>query len=260
MFARNHLDATPRFGKQNGAFCASWYNGKSAFVLSSFNGMLRDIYTLAHELGHATHDYYSEPKQRMLNLKIPMVVAETASIFGELLLTDLLLSESKSDTEKKSILCSDLDRAGNSIFKVTARAWFEQSLYNSLKQGDYLDYETICKHWASARSRIFENAVEWFSELRGEWTTTPHYYFANFRFYNYPYVYAQLFVYALYQTYIQQGPEFVPKFKKALSAGSSVSPVEIGKTVGLDVSDPSFWKLGLKQYEHFLKELENISN
>jgi oligoendopeptidase F len=104
MFAKNHLDSSPRLGKQNGAFCASWYNGKSAYTLSSFNGTLRDVYSLAHELGHATHDYYFERNQTILNARIPMIVAETASIFGELLLTDLLLSETKSDEEKKAIL------------------------------------------------------------------------------------------------------------------------------------------------------------
>jgi oligoendopeptidase F len=258
MFAQNHLDSTPRFGKQNGAFCASWYSGKSAFILSSFNETLRDVYTLAHELGHATHDYYAQRRQTILNVRIPMIVAETASIFGELLLTDLLLSEAKSDVEKKSILCSVLDTAGNVIFKVTARAWFEQSLYSAISKGDYLDYETMCKHWTAARSRVFRDAVDWFNELKAEWTTTPHYYMANFRFYNYPYVYAQLFVYALYQTYLEEGSRFVPRFKEILSAGSSVSPLEIGKIVGLDVSDPGFWNLGIKRYEHFVKELQDI--
>ncbi len=81
---------------------------------------------------------------------------------------------------------------------------------------------------------------------------------ANFRFYNYPYVYAQMFVYTLYQKYLEEGEEFVPKFKKILSAGSSISPVEIGKIVDLHITDPDFWKLGMKQYEHFVKELEQI--
>ena len=258
MFARNHLDSSPRFGKQNGAFCASWYNGKSAFILDSFNGRLRDVYTLAHELGHATHDYYAQPRQTLLNLRIPMIVAETASIFGELLLTDLLLSEAKTDVEKKAILTSVLDMAGTPIFRVTARARFEQSLYDALKKGDYLDFETMCKNWNAARNRIYGNAVEWFDEMKAEWTTVPHYYVANFRFYNYPYVYAQLFVYALYQKYLEEGSRFVPKFKKMLSAGSSVSPLEIGKMADLDVNDPNFWNLGTKQYEHFIKELEKI--
>ncbi|MGD0027440.1 MAG: M3 family oligoendopeptidase [Candidatus Bathyarchaeia archaeon] len=258
MYARHHLDSSPRFGKQNGAFCAKWYNGKSAFILSSFNETLRDVYTLAHELGHATHDYYSEPKQTIFNLRIPMIVAETASIFGELLLTDLLISEAKSDTEKKMILCSVLDSAGNVIFKTTSRAWFEQSLYDSIEHEEFLDFETICKLWTAARGRIYANTVNWFHETRAEWTATPHYYMSNFRFYNYPYVYAQLFVYALYQKYLQEGPEFVPKFKEILSAGSSVSPRKIGDMVEFDVTDPNFWKLGIRQYERFLKDLEGI--
>ena len=104
-----------------------------------------------------------------------------------------------------------------------------------------------------------QREVEWFSELEAEWTMKPHYYFANYRFYNYPYVYAQLFVYALYEKYLQEGGEFVPKFKKALSVGSSVSPAEIGRIVGLDVTDPGFWELGFKRFEHFLTELERVS-
>ncbi len=102
MFAKHRIDATPRFGKRNGAFCASWYQGKSAFILDNFNGTLNDVYTLAHELGHATHDYYMSRSQTLLNTSVPSTVAETASIFGELLLTDLLLSETKSDRRTKS--------------------------------------------------------------------------------------------------------------------------------------------------------------
>jgi oligoendopeptidase F len=259
MYAKNHLDSSPRYGKQNGAFCAPWYKGKSAFILSSFNETLRDVYTLAHELGHATHDYYSQPKQTLLNLRIPMIVAETASIFGELLLTDLLISEAKSDEQKRTILCSVLDSAGNVIFKVASRAWFEQSLYNSIEDEAFLTFETICKLWTTARSRVFKNSVEWFDVMRAEWVTTPHYYMPNFRFYNYPYVYAQLFVYALYRKYLQEGRDFIPKFMEILSVGSSVSPEEIGDIVGFDIANPDFWKLGVRQYETFLKDLEAIA-
>jgi oligoendopeptidase F len=260
MYARNHIDASPRFGKQNGAFSASWYNGKSAFILSSHNDTLRDVYTLAHELGHATHDYYSQRSQTILNLKIPMVVAETASTFGELLLTDLLLSRAGSKEEKKAILCPVLDGAGSIIFRATARVWFEQKLYDEIRREEYLNYETICNHWKEARAKIFSNSVEWFDELEAEWTVPPHYYMANFRFYNYPYVYAQLFVYALYQKYLEEGREFGPKLKGILSAGSSISPREIGQVVGLDITDVDFWKLGMSQYEYFLTELEKIAN
>ena len=259
MFARNHIDATPRYGKQHGAFCANWYNGKSAYVLQSFNGRLSDLYTLAHELGHATHDYYSQRNQTILNVRIPMVVAETASIFGELLLTDLLLKEAKTNVEKKVILCRVLDGAGRVIFSVTSRAWFEQSIYDAIKHGEYLNHETICRYWVAARDKAYGDTVEWFNEMLSEWSITPHYYMANFRFYNYPYVYAQLFVYALYQKYMEEGKAFVPKMKQILSAGSSISPVEIGKIAGFDVAKKEFWQIGIKQYEHFLDELEKIT-
>ena len=259
MFARNHIDSAPRFGKQNGAFCYSWYGGKSAYILSSFNESLNDAYTLAHELGHATHDYYAERGQPLANMKIPMIVAEMASIFGELLLTDLLLSEARSSNEKKAILCLVLDGAGMVLFQVTARAWFEQSLYDAIRNGEYLNYKTICKYWTAARNKVYGDSVVWFKEMEAEWTMKPHYYMANFRFYNYPYVYAQMLVYALYQKYLEEGKKFVPKFEKALSAGSSVSPVQIGKIVGLDVTKPEFWKLGMKQFEHFIEQLEKIT-
>ena len=246
MFEKRRIDATPRFGKRNGAFCASWYRRKSAFVLDSFNGTLGDVYTLAHELGHATHDYYMSRSQTLMNTAVPSTVAETASIFGELLLTDLLISEAKSGKEQKAILCQVLDESGMTTFQVTARVWFEQSLYSSIQKGEYLDYPTICNHWTKARDRIYGDAVIWFPEMEAEWTMKPHYYMANYRFYNYPYVYAQMFVYSLYERYLEEGKAFVPKLEAALSAGSSVSPLEIGKIVGLNVADPSFWNGRLK--------------
>jgi oligoendopeptidase F len=187
-------------------------------------------------------------------------VAETASIFGELLLTDLLLDEAKTDVERKAVLCLVLDEAGMTMFQVTARVWFEQALYNSIKQGEYLDYKTICTHWTTARNRIYGDAVAWFPELDAEWTMKPHYYMANYRFYNYPYVYAQLFVYALYEKYLQEGKKFALKLKQALSSGSSASPLEIGRIVGLDVADSGFWQQGMKRFEYFIDELEKVAN
>jgi oligoendopeptidase F len=269
MFAKNHIDATPRLGKERGAMSLGWYKGRSAFVFCNFNGDLSDVYTLAHELGHSAHSYYCERNQTILNscdtwiaaidrLFSPAIVAETASIFGELLLTDLLLSQSKSNQERKAVICNILDGAGYTVFQVTARAWFEESLYAAIKRGEFLDYKTVCRYWVEARDKMLGNTVEYLDETEAAWTATPHYYMPNFRFYNYPYVYAQLFVYALYQKYLEEGKEFVPKFKQALSAGCSISPVEISKIVGLDVTDAHFWELGLKQYEHFVEELEKI--
>ncbi len=258
IFTKNHIDATPRFGKRNGAFCAGYYNGKSAYILQSFNGTLSDVFTLAHELGHATHDWYASRNQTLLNMSVPSTVAETASIFGELLLTDQLLESAKSDEVRKALLCIVLDEAGMTTFQVTARVWFEQALYASIEKGEYLNYKTICSHWTKSRDRIFGDAVTWFPEMEAEWTMKPHYYMANYRFYNYPYVYAQMFVYALYERYLEEGKSFVPKLVKALSAGGSMSPLEIGEIVGLNVADPNFWKGGLNVFERLIGDLEKI--
>ena len=259
MFLNHHIDATPRFGKRNGAFCASYYNGKSAYILASFNGTLGDVFTLAHELGHATHDWYASRSQTPLNMNVPSVVAETASIFGELLLTDQLLDEAKSDAERKAVLCLVLDEVGMTAFQVTARVWFEQALYASIQKGEFLDYKTICSHWTAARDRIYGGAVTWFPEMEAEWTMKPHYYMANYRFYNYPYVYAQMFVYSLYEQYLKEGKEFVPKLKKALSAGSSLSPLEIGNIFYLDITAPNFWNNGTRVFERFIVNLQKIT-
>ncbi len=258
IFVKRHIDATPRFGKRNGAFCAGYYNGKSAFILQSFNDSLNDVYTLTHELGHATHDWYASRNQTLLNMNIPSTVAETASIFGELLLTDHLLEEAKTDTQQKALLCLVLDEVGMTAFQVTSRVWFEQALYTSIEKGEFLDYQTICSHWTKSRDRIFGDAVTWLPEMQSEWTMKPHYFMANYRFYNYPYVYAQMFVYSLYERYLEEGKTFVPKLLKALSAGGSVSPIEIGEIFGLNVAGPNFWSRGLKVFERFITDLEKV--
>lgn len=261
VLAKNHIDATPRLGKANGAFSADWLEGRTAFVLMNFNGTLDDVYVLAHELGHATHTHHYTRSQTPLNCggdKFPMITAETASIFGELLLTSLLLTRSRSNQEKRTVLCRVLDSASIYIFEWADVALFERCLYDAIKRGEFLDYKTISSYWVTEGNKISGDAIEWSVETEAGWTPTPHFYLSNYRFYNYPYVYAQLFVFALYQKYLEEGKEFVPKFKKVLSAGCSISPVEIGNIVGLDVTDTHFWELGLKQYERFVEELEKV--
>ncbi len=260
MFERNHIDSSPRFGKRNGAFCSTWYNGQTSFILQSFTGALPNVYTLGHELGHAVHGYLVTRAQPYTNTRYPMVIAEVASIFGELLLTDLLLEKAKTKEEKKAILCRVLDGAGMSTFQVSARVWFEQGMYDTIKAGKMLDGKTISELWTTARDKIYGDSVEWFDEMDWEWTMKPHYYRSNFRFYNYPYVFAQMFVYAMYQLYLEEGKSFIPKLKEILQSGSSKSPKEFGEILGLDITKPDFWKLGLKQFERFVDQLEQVIN
>ncbi len=256
MYERRHIDGEVRKGKRSGAFCSRWLAGKSAYILQSFNGRVGDVYTQAHELGHAAHAYLGSRAQRPSNYEIGSCIAECGSVFGELLLTDRLLSRAETKEERQAILARILDKFGMSAFQVSARVFFEQSMYDSIRDGVFLDGETVSKLWTSARDKIYGDAVDWLPEMKWEWTMKVHYYIPNYRFYNYPYVFAQLFVYALYRLYREQGEAFVPKMKALLAAGSSKSPAELASELGFDITEEDFWEKGMRQMEEFIGMLE----
>ena len=258
MFSRNHIDAIPRKGKAGGAFCASWYGGKSAFILQSYNDTIASVQTTAHELGHAIHDYLMSSNQTILNCRNPAVTAETASFFGELLLIEHLLEIAETKDEKIDILMNLVKRIGHVIFGLTPMYYFETKLYEAVEKGDFLDYKTISSLWEKERTKIYGDFLEFPDKAVSSWSSVPHYYIPNFRYYNYPYIFAQLFVYAIYQQYIKDKENFIPKFKEILAAGGSLSPEDLGKIVGLDITKAEFWELGMKQYEFFVIELEKL--
>lgn len=259
MYDRRHIDAQPRKGKASGAFCSYWYAGRSAYVLQSFNGRRSDVYTQAHELGHAIHGYLASRAQNLSNFSAGSCIAETSSIFGELLLTDQLLKEATSDTERLAVLDTVWEEFGMAAFQVSARFHFEQSLYDSIKSGTFLDGETVAALWTKARDDVYGDAVEWLPEMKWEWTMKMHYYIPNYRFYNYPYVFAQLFVFALYRVYKEQGREFVPKMKALLASGSSRSPAQLAESQGFDITSEEFWQKGMDQAEEFLEMMERFA-
>lgn len=256
MFEKRHIDGKVRKGKETGAWCASWIAGKSAYILQSFNEKMGDLYTQAHELGHAVHAYLGSRNQKPSNLEIGSCIAETGSVFGELLLTERLLNKAKTKEEKQAILANVLDEFGMAAFQVSARVFFEQSMYEAIEQGRFLDGETVAKLWVAARDKIYGDSVYWLDVMKWEWTMKPHYYLANYRFYNYPYVYAQLFVFALYKLYKEQGKAFVPKLKKILAAGSSKSPRDLAAELGLDITKEAFWEKGMEQAKEFVDILQ----
>jgi oligoendopeptidase F len=256
MHEKRHIDGEVREGKRSGAFCSDWLAGKSAYVMQSFNGRMGDVFTQAHELGHAVHAYLGSRAQKPSNFEIGSCIAETGSIFGELLLTERLLSEARTKEEKRVILLAVLDEFGMSAFQVSARVFFEQSMYDAIKRGKFLDGKTVSNLWVAARDRIYGDSIDWLDVMRWEWTMKIHYYMANYRFYNYPYVYAQLFVFALYQLYKEQGKSFVPKLKRLLAAGSSKSPRELAKELGFDITEEAFWERGMKQAQKFIDMLQ----
>lgn len=256
MYERRHIDGEVRRGKRSGAFSSSWMAGKSAYILQSFNGKMGNVFTQAHELGHAVHAYLGSRAQNPSNFGTGSCIAECGSKFGELLLTERLLSKAETNEEKQAILASVLDKFGMSAFQVSARVFFEQSMYNAIGKGEFLDGETVSRLWAAARDKIYGDSVDWLEVMKWEWTMKPHYYIANRRFYNYPYVFAQLFVFALYRLYKEQGKDFVPKMKGLLAARGSKSPRDLASELGFDITKDAFWEKGIRQAEEFIEMLE----
>jgi len=256
MYEYRHIDGEVRKGKRSGAFCSRWLAGKSAYILQSYNEKIGDVYTQAHELGHAVHAYLSSRAQKPSNNQIGSCIAECGSVFGELLLTEHLIEQAETKDEKQVVLVNLLDEFGMAAFQVSARFFFEQSMYDSIERGEFLDGETVANLWTSARDKIYGDTVDWLEVMKWEWTMKIHYYIPNYRFYNYPYIFAWLFVFALYSTYKEEGRQFVPKLKTFLSSGSSKSPHELGLELGLDINDEKFWEKGLKQAEEFIDLLE----
>jgi oligoendopeptidase F len=256
MFDKQHIDGAVRPGKRSGAYCATWHSGKSAYILQSFNGIISDIFTQAHELGHAMHAYLGTRAQTPTNYQISSCVAETGSIFGELLITDKLLDQIESKAERRVLLATILDEAGDTAFQVATRTFFETALYEAVEKGKYIDGELISKLWVEARDMMYGDSVEWLDVMKWWWTFKLHFYMGTYRYYNYPYVYAQLFVYAMYRLYKEQGKEFVPKLKALLAAGSSKSPRDLAAEIGFDITKEEFWQKGINQFKEFVRQFE----
>jgi oligoendopeptidase F len=259
MFDDRHIDGEVRKGKRSGAYCSTDFKGKSAFILQSYNEYLGDLFTLVHENGHAIHATLNTTHQTPLNTEISYCVAETGSIFGELLLADKLITDATTSAEKIQVLTKVLDEFGMTVFQVSARYFFETDLYDAFIQGEYLDGDTISKYWVKGRDKIYRDSIEWLPEMKWEWTMKLHYYIPRFRYYNYPYVYANLFVFALYRMFKEEGGDFVPKLRKLLSEGSTKSPRDVAAELGFDITSEEFWELGMKQAEEFIDELEQLS-
>lgn len=260
MFDKNRIDASPRAGKIGGAFCATEYFCNCNFILQSFNGTLDDVETLAHELGHAVNGYLLLKEQPFYNSEISMSVAETASEFGRFLLIEKLRNEVKDVQKRKMILYDHLDGLTHVVFEVGSRIIFERNLYDAFAKGIYLDGERISKLFNEARYQFFgKNSMEFMKEQDWDWIWKPHYYMYSFRYYNYPYVFAELFVLSIFQKYKIEGKSFIPKFKNFLAAGSSKSPYQLAKEIlDVDLSKKEFWELGIKEMKSVFEELKKI--
>jgi oligoendopeptidase F len=260
MFNGKRVDAANRKGKRPGAFCAPWYDKKKCFVHTTYNGTYTELSVLAHELGHAVQGHYAFRDQSALNRSPGSCLAEMGSVFGELLLAEEMLDKSETKEQRIEILGDLLSRYFYVVHYVCIRVIFEKNIYQYIEEGKLIDADTACELWKDARYKIFGDSVDWDEAeyMEYEWARIPHFYKANFRFYNYSYSFAQMLVFALYEAYKEGGPEFAERFKTLLGIGGSMSPHDQLLEFGYNIADPSFWELGAKQADRFLKELREL--
>ena len=258
IFTNKRIDSANRVGKNNWAYCWGWPAGKSSFIIVTFNEGLDDIYTLAHENGHAVQARLTYDNQTPLNYNTSSCIGEMCSIFGELLLTDKLFKLAENDIQKKELLAHVLESFFFHVYHIGARTFFEQSVYDLIASGKLLDAANINTLWESAKKRVYGETVEWSDFMEFEWARTPHNFVPVYRFYNYPYSFGQLLAFGLYEEYKKKKDDFARRFKKLLSYGSSRSPCEQLLELGHDISNPTFWELGGKQADRFLEEFRKL--
>lgn len=250
VFAERHLDSEIRPGKRGGAFCAGMLPGVTPWVLVNYVGKISDVTTLAHELGHAVHAMMAEDHS-IFTFHAPLPLAETASVFSEMLLTDRLLREEEDPVVRRELLVKVLDDAYATIARQAHFVLFEREAHRVASEGATVD--DLCALYLENLEQQFGDAVDVSQDFRWEWTAIPHLYHTPF--YCYAYSFGQLLVLSLYQQYREQGEAFVPKFLEILAYGGSRSPEEIISEAGFDMASPDFWQRGFDALEGWLDEL-----
>jgi oligoendopeptidase F len=219
----------------------------------NYNGRIRDVTTLAHELGHAVHGTLASGKS-ILTFRPPLPLAETASVFAEMLVTDRLLQEEADPGVRRDLLMTILDDAYATIQRQAFISIFEKDAHAHIARGCTSD--ELAELYQQNLVQQFGDALVVSDEFAWEWLTIPHIYTAPF--YPYAYSFGQLLVLALYQQYLDEREAFVPRYIKLLSYGGSAEPQAILAEAGLNIAAPEFWQGGFDVLRTKLEQLENI--
>ena len=252
----NWIDAPARQGKRGGAFCAGVTPSHHPYVLLNWAGKTRDVATLAHELGHGVH-YYLAREQSIFHQGTPITLAETASVFGETVTSNRLLSMIDDPAERFSLLASTLEDSIATVFRQVAMNRFEDACHTARREEGELSVDRFGDLWQHSQEEMLGSAVEVTDDYRSWWSYIPH--FMGTPGYVYAYAYGQLLALSVYARYQEEGEAFVPAYLNLLRAGGSQTPQDLGKIVGCDLSDPSFWDNGLKIVESQLTAAEEAA-
>ena len=256
FFEKRWIDAELRPGKRGGAFSSSTIPSVHPYVLLNYTGTLRDVMTLAHELGHGVHQYLSRPRG-LFEMDTPLTTAETASVFGEMLTFRRLLRDEPDPAVRLGLVCGKLEDAFATVFRQVVMTRFEEKLHAARRAEGELPIPRINELWMDANRPMFGDAVHLRDDYAWWWLYIPH--FVHSPFYCYAYAFGELLVLALVQRYDEEGAAFVPCYLAMLEAGGSQSPREVVAHTGLDIGDPGFWDKGLVLLEKMVAEAESLA-
>lgn len=242
FFAERRIDAALREGKRGGAFCCSVDADHSPYVLMNYTARPRDVMTLAHELGHGVHGCLAQ-RQNYLNYHSVLPLAETASVFGEMLVFERLMAELPGDAERLALLCEKIEDTFATTFRQIALYRFEQQVHRRRREEGELAVATLNEIWQATIQQMFGDSVELGEDHAWWWLYIPH--FVHSPFYVYAYAVGELLVLSLYARYRQEGKAFVPRYLDFLAAGGSRRPAELLADLGIDIRQRSFWEGGI---------------
>jgi oligoendopeptidase F len=254
-FTNRWIDAELRPGKRGGAFSASTLPQLHPYVLLNYTGNQRDVMTVAHELGHACHQSLAAV-QGLIEQDTPLTTAETASVFGEMLVFRRLMKEESDPKIRLALLCSKLEDAFATVFRQVCMTRFEQSLHAARRSEGELPIERVNELWLETNRPMFEDSVRLSDDYGWWWLYIPH--FVHSPFYCYAYAFGELLVLALLRCYDEQGDAFIPRYLDLLRAGGSDTPEALLTRLNLDIGSPTFWNGGLALLEDMVAEAEAL--
>ena len=255
FFEKSWIHAPVMTGKSPGAFSASTVPSVHPYILLNFQGKSRDVATLAHELGHGIHQYLSANKQGHFNSSTPLTLAETASVFGEMLTFKSLLKNEKNLKEKKALLANKVEDMLNTVVRQIAFYQFEKEVHLQRKKSE-LSTEEICSIWIQVQKESLGPSIEFEEEYKYYWSYIPH--FIHSPFYVYAYAFGDCLVNSLYGVYEEGLSNFDKKYITLLESGGSKDYKNLLKPFHLNPSNADFWKKGIKVIENFIDDLEKF--
>ncbi len=255
VFAQHHVDSEIRRAKRGGAFCYTVTPKLTPYVLLNFDGLLRDVSTLAHEFGHAIHSMLASDMPLMVfHASLPL--AETASVFAEMLLNEKL-AEKMSKKERRVLLAEQIDNLYATIIRQAYFTLFEIDAHRAIGENN-ATIDAVAKIYMDNLKEQFGSSITISPDFEWEWVYIPHFYHTPF--YTYAYSFGNLLVLSLYRQYkLEDRSSFVPKYFKILSAGGSRKPEELLMEAGIDISREEFWQQGFDYVQEMIQQLKALA-